>query len=576
MAAGTGGNGLREKLSVWDGTTRTTLDFDAAFYPTSPANAYVVGVYGTPVALFVEGRNGNDLVLSRIKSWSDTTLTRCTTDGGNFGVNMNVGGHGGGLARTLCYVPATTDWVDGVVLYFQYDDHANKVLYSTDKGDTWTLLFTTTSAIRHFHGARFVPATAQNGLTGLGRLYVFTGDGPHCCALFFCDDVDDLIANPVTWKTRWGLDGGTADTLVPDPSYCMNDNLTGPGGSPANTKFRMVDLAENGGDSIVWSQDGMCDTSGPLWKTNQTTKVTTAIGGSPKVYGSSWNSVVRSDGTILWFTASEITIGPGFPDEDEYRKARCYAIRKDLSSFTLVRSWRRPNDAGNLLPSRAFEAFGRVFISFAGLGEKRADDYNYGYPQNVHVINATYLGQPCFAGALNTVPETPVLTELLTGGIPQTITAPWAVAGGYSWHTHEASDEGTVGRVLVVEGTGALNRAYLRQTDPSWRKKWLTLSCRMKLAQQTEGSRTAQTAYLYWGAATASGVKQTFTTNGFSDGDFDGVWKDYQFTTYGGESYYVEFWCCNNYSGSVVPNAAEMYVTDIRIVEGLVPKPRTE
>ncbi len=569
-------------LGVWDGTTRTTIAFDADFF-TAGAMPAARHFYSTPVGLFISGVKGNNLVLSRIKDWADATTTRCTTGGVDFGVDWKLGQNGAQtLPRSLVYVPPTTGNADGIVLWFEYagsstDPTACKVMYSLDKGATWALLFTASSAIRHFHGGKWVPATAANGLASPGRLYVFTGDGPldpvgHpeqvAAALLFCDDIDDLIANPETWKTNWGLDGLTQNQIVPDPDYCMNDNLHATLGYPTNQKFRIVDVADNGGDSLVWSQDGSDMTDRPMFRTHHLTKVTTRIG-TTKVYNSGWNSIIRDDGSILWFTCHEANAGVGQSDAAEFMWARCYHVSRHYTRIAQIRAWEVPTAASGLAPQHAFEAFGRAWVQFDGAGEKRLATENYSQPANIQFLTTSYSGPTLFSGALNVTPATPVLTELFTDGIPATMAAPWAAYGtpAYTWAVEDGAGHGMPGRVLVVGGEGSYNAAYVRKTAAAWQKKFLTVTVRAKLVS----GGPDQTAYLKVAPASGTGVAITLTTAG---GHFDDQWHDYQFTIYSGESY-VDLWFFNNYTAGAVPGAVAMYVADIRVVEGIVPKPRT-
>lgn len=82
----------------------------------------------------------------------------------------------------------------------------NKLWYSADAGENWTTLFTTAeNSIRHFHGGIYDPVTS--------RLYLFTGDTPGQITILWTDDVDDLAANPNTWKGLWGLDNASRSNL---------------------------------------------------------------------------------------------------------------------------------------------------------------------------------------------------------------------------------------------------------------------------------------------------------------------------------------------------------------------------
>lgn len=102
---------------------------------------------------------------------------------------------------------------------FEYDNraetHTVRIWNSTDGGENWAVLLTTaTDSITHFHGGLW---DATNS-----RLYVFTGDGGIKNSILHCNDVADLIANPLTWRTRWGLDDATRSTI--NASYYVGYN----------------------------------------------------------------------------------------------------------------------------------------------------------------------------------------------------------------------------------------------------------------------------------------------------------------------------------------------------------------
>ena len=114
-----------------------------------------------------------------------------------------------------------------VVLYFDYGEGNCSVRYCQPDINpyTWTTLINadgtvgTTGAwpyngstgadqsIRHFHGAMWVSNTQSPAISATdGRLFVFSGDQDDQCGMYTCDNIADLIANPSTWKSNWGLD----------------------------------------------------------------------------------------------------------------------------------------------------------------------------------------------------------------------------------------------------------------------------------------------------------------------------------------------------------------------------------
>ncbi len=115
--------------------------------------------------------------------------------------------------RMHATLPLLVDCGSNRLLVFEYStdqvpqtNNTNRIWASTDGGENWsTLLTTAAGSIRHFHGGIY-DATYST-------LYVFTGDTGNQDSVCLCADVADLLANPNTWKTRWGLADGTRSTI---------------------------------------------------------------------------------------------------------------------------------------------------------------------------------------------------------------------------------------------------------------------------------------------------------------------------------------------------------------------------
>ena len=192
--------------------------------------------------------------------------------------------------------------------------------------DIWAKLFTcSTGAIKHFHGARYID----------GVLYVLTGDGNDESSILKCADVADLINNPATWKTRWGLDitGATRTVYLTTGAgapYCV---------TAGNQNARGLDLIADADNVYAyWIPDTYTNTS--LMRLNLAAGTVEQFPGA--VVGEGWTGTRLADGTILYITGSEYFTG-SYGACDEF--VRLYALLPDGKSMTPLMARRRQDYA---------------------------------------------------------------------------------------------------------------------------------------------------------------------------------------------------------------------------------------
>jgi len=225
-----------------------------------------------------------------------------------------------GVPRSLCYVGETAGNAGGVVLFFEYTTDALDPLiwYSVDDGATWAVLGGTPGTdspsadlINHFHGAVWCANQKV--------LLVMTGDNVFRDSILWCDDVDDLIANPATWMARWGL-LGVARTA--DSDYVINTDLVA-SGAPAGQNFRAVDLVVDG-DYVYYIEDDPDDARGTqAIKFHVTTRAVTPISTmtATVTQGANWANLVAGirvqadwgssywNGDVVGKTDTTVTLG---------------------------------------------------------------------------------------------------------------------------------------------------------------------------------------------------------------------------------------------------------------------------
>lgn len=262
------------------------------------------------------------------------------------------------LPRSLVWCGPTNEHAEDVMFYFEYAA-SPRVFTSTDGGESWSALFQCAEgAIRHFHGAVFAPSVGGNE----GRLYIMTGDSNRQSSVLFCDDIDDLIANPEVWRTRWGLD--VVDRHDIDPDYTINDNLDKTN-SPTSQVFRVVDMLMAGDGYGYWSLDSQLENGQSVHRVNHTTKVVERVG-TGTAMGSGWLWLETASGMKLFLTAAEVPGGTNHPSPGHDEFIHLYRVTADGRDFVEVRRWIRSDAArptGPTIGQSFAEAFGHLWIS---------------------------------------------------------------------------------------------------------------------------------------------------------------------------------------------------------------------
>ena len=159
-----------------------------------------------------------------------------------------------------------------------------------------------------------------------------TGDAIAQNTVLKCADIDDLLANPATWATRWGLDDAGRTGL--DPAYCVNDNLSPTTGLPTDSAYRTTSLAFDGG-YVYWGMDA---SPYAIYKQHLATGVRTALGNS---IGVAWRWLKTAAGDLIFAADSEYAhIGS---DADE--NVRLYAVNAARTGLVVLRVWPRDDAA---------------------------------------------------------------------------------------------------------------------------------------------------------------------------------------------------------------------------------------
>lgn len=134
--------------------------------------------------------------------------------------------------------------------------YGSRIFCSVDGGANWgnnspsfdngsALIQIAAGSVDHLHGGAYDPI--------YGRLFVFTGDTQARSSVCVCDDIDDLMADPNTWKDRWGLSDSDRSTL--DEDYVLGTN---------SQKYRVISIAFLGDYGYLGS-DGGAATEGGYW-----------------------------------------------------------------------------------------------------------------------------------------------------------------------------------------------------------------------------------------------------------------------------------------------------------------------
>lgn len=262
------------------------------------------------------------------------------------------------LPRSLVWCGQTDEHADDVMFYFEYAA-SPRVFASADGGESWSALFQCAEgAIRHFHGAVFAPSVGENE----GRLYVMTGDSNRQSSVLVCDDIDDLIANPEVWRTRWGLD--VVDEHHIDPEYTINDNLDETN-TPTSQVFRVVDMLMAGDGYGYWALDSQLNNGQSVHRVNHATKVVERVG-TGTATGAGWLWLETANGMKLFLTDAEVPGGTNHPSPGHDEFIHLYRVTADGRDFVEVKRWIRSDaamPAGPTIAQHFAEAFGHLWIS---------------------------------------------------------------------------------------------------------------------------------------------------------------------------------------------------------------------
>lgn len=260
------------------------------------------------------------------------------------------------LARSLVWCGPTDEHAGGVMFYFEYAG-SPRVFASTDSGESWIeLLQCATGAIRHFHGAIFVPLVGANE----GRLYVMTGDTNPQSSILVCDDIDDLIANPTVWRARWGLD--LEDERRIDSEFTINDDLDA-AGTPTSQVFRSVDMLVASDGYGYWTVDSALRNGQSVHRVSHATKTVSRVG-TENAIGAGWLWLETTGQDKLFLTEVEVNGNEPRPGHDVF--VHLYAVTQAGTDFMELKRWIRADaamPAGPTAPQYFVEAFGHLWIS---------------------------------------------------------------------------------------------------------------------------------------------------------------------------------------------------------------------
>jgi hypothetical protein len=310
---------------------------------------YVFATNGTNKAIFAWQRVGNVVTISRCAdgtaAWVDVlSYTGIATPDA--------------LPNIMC------DCGNDRMIYVEYGGTGSgRIWASVDNGQNWgnnspafdndEPLFNA-DWIKHFHGVVYDSVTDSAVL--------LMGDSNSESRLLYCDDIDDLFANPSVWKTRWGLDTNVQQV---NRNYVLNDNLVD--GLPSNQAYRAVSAdftTSNGRRYIVWSMDAAQSggqfiyaqdiTDGPL--------ATKMLLGNQ--IGANWIVKTLSNGVVVVAANSEASGGAPLIGHDVF--LRLYAVRPDLSGVDEISRSRRADFASPVGPAVWWgltEVYGRLCAS---------------------------------------------------------------------------------------------------------------------------------------------------------------------------------------------------------------------
>lgn len=250
--------------------------------------------------------------------------------------------NGASLAR--CLIDCGTIDISGTpkktLIWTTYNQTPNSQVYYNhpDDNDVWTLLFNVvavsgTNPIRHWHGGRWIPGLGPNE----GTLALFSGDQSAENGIYGCEDVADLIANPMTWFARWGLDKSGADRtdfLATQPKEYV--------WIYGSQSARTVDLIVDANGEYAWYLPDAGSTNGfgtvrVVHRVNLATKEVDTPDLDNHYHADGWYGCLSRGVVILTDTSRWLT---GSPVEGSDGYVRAYAI--DNNRLVPIKRWNNP------------------------------------------------------------------------------------------------------------------------------------------------------------------------------------------------------------------------------------------
>lgn len=343
--------------------------------------------------------------------------------------------------------------------------------YSADGGDNWSELIhivggaAGTDGVRHLHSIYYWPASQM--YDGVELLVVCTGDEEHSVAdssILICRNTADLIANPSTWRSNWGIDKVGAT---------RNSWFAGAGApyviAYGSTLARTIPVVL-GADakSLYWVPDTTTDT-GYLYKHDLSTGVRTAICRAPT---EGWSSLTFTNKVSLFGSHSGY-FGGAFGGSSPYISVN--ALDSMTGSFGCVTKFLRGDyDTGYTANSEfGFKDFYELADAdgpFALLiptirGEGKHGDYAAPLEVNLPItLRQTVNG---WAGSQIGYTERTVPSVVINGDGSSALSTEWTVAGGFAHSTNTVVDieEGKSTSIYIEPTSTGITE--IRQTFPT-------------------------------------------------------------------------------------------------------------
>ena len=187
-----------------------------------------------------------------------------------------------------------------------------------DDDTVWTKLGSSVaSSFRHCHGGVMIEGV--NGTT-TDRLILMCGDSDHQPSIVICDDVDDLLANWSTWKTRWGWDQ--------EANAAKTAYLTTGAGAPycygaGNQLYRVCQIIPDIDKRYAYYLPDEANLNGTRMAKVDLVEGTISQPGTTEIIGEGAWGIGLSNGSILLTTFAATDYGG---NSDNY--LRCYVVNE--------------------------------------------------------------------------------------------------------------------------------------------------------------------------------------------------------------------------------------------------------